>query len=84
MSSIPRDVVQTMSLHHDPAVKKLVDKHWGKIRATPAEKQEQIKRLQSLIKSGGGEPDRRPRRSSRRTAASATRCSAKGARPGPT
>ena len=35
-------------------MKKLVAKHWGKIRATPAEKQEQIKKFFALIKSGGG------------------------------
>ena len=53
-SSLPADVVQTLSLHQDPEVKKLVAKHWGKIRATPAEKQEQIKKLYALIKNGGG------------------------------
>jgi putative heme-binding domain-containing protein len=53
-SSIGGDVVQTLSLQTDPEVKKLVAKHWGKIRATPAEKQEQIKKLYALIKAGGG------------------------------
>ena len=55
-SSLPQDVVQTMSLHADPEVKKLMAKHWGKIRATPAEKQEQIKRLYALVRQGGGNP----------------------------
>jgi putative heme-binding domain-containing protein len=55
-SAIPQDVVQTISQFQDPAVKKLVAKHWGKIRATPAEKQEQIKRLLTLVKQGGGNP----------------------------
>lgn len=53
-SSIPSDIVQTLSLQSDPAVKKLVAKHWGKIRATPAEKQDQIKKLFALVKAGGG------------------------------
>jgi len=53
-SSLPADVVQTLSLHQDAEVKKLVAKHFGKIRATPAEKQEQIKQFFALIKSGGG------------------------------
>ncbi|HWA99410.1 MAG TPA: PVC-type heme-binding CxxCH protein [Pirellulales bacterium] len=55
-SAIPMDLVQTMSMFTDEQVKKLVAKHWGKIRATPAEKQDQIARLKSLIKSGGGNP----------------------------
>ncbi|MCE9605645.1 MAG: ThuA domain-containing protein [Planctomycetia bacterium] len=55
-SALPQDVVQTMSMHADPEVKKLMTKHWGKIRATPAEKQNQAKRLTALIKSGGGNP----------------------------
>lgn len=53
-SSLGGDLVQTLSLQSDPAVQKLVAKHWGKIRATPAEKQEQIKKLFGLVKSGGG------------------------------
>jgi putative heme-binding domain-containing protein len=56
-SSIPMDIVQTMSLHADPKVQQLVGKFWGKIRATPAEKQDQIKRLQTLVRSGGGNPE---------------------------
>jgi putative heme-binding domain-containing protein len=55
-SAIPTDLVQALSLHNDPQVKKLVAKHWGRIRATPAEKQQQIERLQSLVRSGGGDP----------------------------
>lgn len=55
-SSIPQDVVQTMSLMTDAEVKRLMTKHWGKIRATPAEKQEQINRLYALVRQGGGNP----------------------------
>lgn len=55
-SSLPMDIVQTISLQNDPEVKKLVAKHWGTIRATPAEKQDQIKRLFSIVRSGGGSP----------------------------
>lgn len=53
-SSLGGDLVQTLSLQSDPAVQKLVAKHWGKIRATPAEKQQQIAKLFSLVRSGGG------------------------------
>ena len=53
-SSLGGDLVQTLSLQQDPAVQKLVAKHWGKIRATPAEKQEQIKKLFASVKAGGG------------------------------
>lgn len=56
-NSIPMDVVQTMSLHSEPAVKELVSKFWGKIRTTPGEKQEQIKRLAGLIRTGAGNPE---------------------------
>lgn len=55
-SALAQDVVQTMALHNDPEVKKLMGKYWGKIRATPAEKQEQVKRFTTLIKNGGGNP----------------------------
>jgi putative membrane-bound dehydrogenase-like protein len=55
-SSIPQDIVQSLSLQSDPAVQKLLAKHWGKIRATPAEKQDQIKRLFELVRAGGGNP----------------------------
>ncbi|HEX4131290.1 MAG TPA: PVC-type heme-binding CxxCH protein [Pirellulales bacterium] len=55
-SAIPMDVVQTISLFNDPEVKQLVAKHWGKIRSTSAEKQQQIARLRELIRSGGGNP----------------------------
>jgi putative heme-binding domain-containing protein len=52
-SAIPMDLVQAIALHNDPQVKPLLAKHWGRIRATPAEKQKQIERLQSLVRAGG-------------------------------
>ncbi|MBL9090028.1 MAG: ThuA domain-containing protein [Planctomycetaceae bacterium] len=55
-SDVPQDSVQTMSLFADEAVKKLMAKHYGRIRATPAEKQQQIVKLLGLIKKGGGSP----------------------------
>jgi putative heme-binding domain-containing protein len=45
-----------MSLFTDPEVKKLVAKFYGRIRATPAEKQQQIAKLMTLVKQGGGNP----------------------------
>ena len=55
-SALPQDAVQTMSLFTDPEVKKLVGKFYGRIRATPAEKQQQVAKLMSLVKQGGGNP----------------------------
>ena len=55
-SAIPQDAVQTMSLFMDEEVKKLVTKFYGRIRATPAEKQQQVAKLLSLVKQGGGNP----------------------------
>ncbi|MBL9082390.1 MAG: HEAT repeat domain-containing protein, partial [Planctomycetales bacterium] len=55
-SAIPQDAVQTMSLFMDEEVKKLVTKFYGRIRATPAEKQQQVAKLFSLVKQGGGNP----------------------------
>lgn len=43
------DVVQQMRLHPDPEIQKLLDKHWGRTRATPEEKQQQIARIRRLL-----------------------------------
>lgn len=54
-TSIPLDVVQQMLLHGDDQIERLVTKHWGKLRGgTPAEKQDQIRRVAGLLKSGPG------------------------------
>ncbi|QDT91251.1 PVC-type heme-binding CxxCH protein [Gimesia algae] len=55
-NTIPLDVVQQMSLHDDPEIKASIKKHWGKIRgSSPAEKQQEMKRVAELVKAGGGE-----------------------------
>lgn len=55
-NTIPLDVVQQMSLHDDPEIKASIKKHWGKVRgSTPAEKQQEMKRVAELVKAGGGE-----------------------------
>ena len=47
--TVSLDVVQQMQLHSDAEIQELVKKHWGNVRATPAEKQEEIQRLLALI-----------------------------------
>jgi len=55
-NTIPLDVVQQMALHDDPEIKASIKKHWGKVRGTsPAEKQQEMKRVGQLVKSGGGD-----------------------------
>ncbi len=49
--TVALDIVQQMRLHDDPEIQKLLDKHWGRTRATPEEKQKQIARLYDLVKS---------------------------------
>ncbi len=61
-SAVPADIIQQMRLHSDPELQKQVDKIWGRVRETSAEKQEQIARLKKLIqghqfKEGGQKPD---------------------------
>lgn len=46
------DVVQQMRLHTDEEIQRLLDKHFGRTRSTPEEKQEQISRLSSLLQVG--------------------------------
>src|SRR5262249_10245734 len=53
--TIPLDVVQQMRLHNDSELNARIDKVWGRIRATPAETQQQIRRLEALLKGGGGD-----------------------------
>jgi putative membrane-bound dehydrogenase-like protein len=55
-TTIPLEVVQQMRLHSDPTINRRVDKLWGRTRATPAEAQEQIRRLQALLQTGQGNP----------------------------
>lgn len=48
-TAVPLDIVQQMRLHQDADIQKLLDKHWGRTRATPEEKQNQIARVRSLV-----------------------------------
>ncbi len=47
--TVPLDIVQQMRLHDDPEIQKRLDQHWGRTRATPEEKQQQIERLVRLL-----------------------------------
>ena len=50
------DVVRNIKRFPDERIGKLVEKHWGKIRAaTPAEKQKDMLRLAQILKLGGGD-----------------------------
>ncbi len=48
------DVVQQMRVHPDPEIQKLLDKHWGRTRATPEEKQQQIERIRRILAEARG------------------------------
>jgi putative heme-binding domain-containing protein len=49
------DLVRKLKLHQDRQIARLVEKHWGQVRAnTPAEKQQEILRLASVIRAGQG------------------------------
>jgi putative heme-binding domain-containing protein len=55
-NTIPLDVVQQMALHDDPDINASIKKHWGKVRgSTTEEKQQEMKRVASLVKAGGGQ-----------------------------
>jgi putative heme-binding domain-containing protein len=49
---VSSDVVQQMRLHQDEEIQSLLDKHFGRTRSTPEERQEQISRLASLLRTG--------------------------------
>ncbi len=52
--TISLDVVHQMTLHGDPEIDALVEKHWGKVRgSTPSEKQAEIDRLRRVIQDTG-------------------------------
>jgi putative heme-binding domain-containing protein len=54
--SIPAEVVQKMHLHADKDVARLLNKHYGRVRAgTPAEKQREMLRVAKLLKGGKGD-----------------------------
>ena len=48
-SLVPLDIVQQMRLHNDPEVQALLNKLWGKTRATSEEKQKQVARLRTAL-----------------------------------
>jgi len=47
-----------MRLHADDEIQKTVDKIWGKTRATPEEKQQEIARIRELLKAAAGDARR--------------------------
>lgn len=56
-ATIPLDLVQQMRLHPDADIQRLLDKHWGRTRATPEEKQQQIARIRQLLAAGSSSAD---------------------------
>jgi putative membrane-bound dehydrogenase-like protein len=48
-NTISMDIVQQMRLHQDAEIQRLLDKHWGKTRASSEEKKAQATRLRGLI-----------------------------------
>lgn len=56
--SVSMDVVRQMALHDDEQIHRLIERLWGSIsEATAEEKQKQISKLETLIKSGHEQPD---------------------------
>jgi putative heme-binding domain-containing protein len=54
--TISLDIVRTLKRHPGPEIAKLVEKHWGQVRAaTPAEKQQEMLRLAAVLKGGKGD-----------------------------
>jgi putative heme-binding domain-containing protein len=54
--TIPLDIVRTLKRHPGPEIAKLVEKHWGQVRAaTTAEKQQEMLRLAEALKGGKGD-----------------------------
>ena len=47
--TVSLEIVNQMRLHEDETIQSLVRKHWGKVRATPVEKQQEIARLRQLL-----------------------------------
>ena len=51
---LPLDIVQQMRLHNDPEVQALLNKLWGKTRASSEEKQAQVSRLRTVLRAQRG------------------------------
>jgi putative membrane-bound dehydrogenase-like protein len=56
-ATIPADTVRKLANHRDERIARLVAKHWGKIEgATTAEMQQEIARLEGVLRGGAGSP----------------------------
>lgn len=56
-TALPADVVRRMTVHRDDRIAGLVRKHWGSVEgATTAEMQQQIGRLDGILRAGPGSP----------------------------
>lgn len=56
-SSLPPDVVRRLTVYRDDHLSRLVTKHWGDVEgATTAAMQQQIARLESVLRNGSGNP----------------------------
>jgi putative heme-binding domain-containing protein len=53
---VPLDVVHKLALHKDADVAKLVARHWGRVRSTPKEKQQEILRVGNILKGAKADP----------------------------
>lgn len=55
--SIPLDVVRKLTVHRDDRIAAIVKKYWGAVEgATTAEMQQEIARLQGVVRAGQGDP----------------------------
>jgi putative heme-binding domain-containing protein len=53
--TVPLDLVRRIKLYPDPAMAKLIEKHWGQVRpSTSEEKQQEMSRLANALKAGPG------------------------------
>ncbi len=56
-ATVPAETVRKLAAHRDERIARLVAKHWGKVEgATTAEMQQEIARLEGVLRGGAGSP----------------------------
>jgi putative heme-binding domain-containing protein len=56
-AAVPAEAVRKLTAHRDERIARLVEKHWGKVEgATSAEMQQEISRLDGVLRGGSGSP----------------------------